>query len=128
MQALCAKLIELRNQNLSWRIYRNELIAENKWRAVRYGLDGKLIDYGQREAIPMRFLTRELLELVDDCVDDLGSREEINYIHTILEKGTSSDRQLDIYRRCKADGADNEEALKAVVEHLRQETMLGTTH
>ena len=128
IQALCAKLIELRNQNLSWRIYRNELIAENKWRAVRYGLDGKLIDYGKRESIPARFLMHELLELVDDVVDDLGSRKEISYIHTILEKGTSSDRQLGVYRKCKANGADDAEALKAVVDHLRQETMLGVTH
>ena len=52
IQAICAKLIKLRNQNLSWRIYSNELIAENKWRAVRYGLDGKLVDYGKREASP----------------------------------------------------------------------------
>lgn len=128
IQALCAKLIELRNQNLSWRIYRNELIAENKWRAVRYGLDGKLIDYGQRESIPMRFLAHELLELIDDVVDDLGSRQEINSIHAILEKGTSSDRQLAVYRKCKANGADDAEALKAVVDHLRGETMLGVTH
>ena len=128
IQALCAKLIELRNQNLSWRIYRNELIAENKWRAVRYGLDGKLIDYGQRESIPMRFLAHELLELIDDMVDDLGSRQEINSIHAILEKGSSSDRQLAVYRKCKANGADDAEALKAVVDHLRDETMLGVTH
>ena len=128
IQALCAKLIELRNQNLSWRIYRNELIAENKWRAVRYGLDGKLIDYGQRESIPMRFLAHELLELIDDVVDDLGSRQEINSIQAILEKGTSSDRQLAVYRKCKSNGADDAEALKAVVDHLRGETMLGVTH
>ena len=91
IQALCAKLIKFRNQNLNWRIYRNELIAENKWRAVRYGLDGKLVDYGQREAIPMRFLAHEMLDLVDDVVDDLGSRDEMETIKWILDKGTSSD-------------------------------------
>ncbi len=125
VQALVAKLIKLRNQNLSWRIYPNELIAENKWRAVRFGLDGKLVDYGKREAVPMRFLAKELLELIDDVVDELGSREEINYVHTILEQGTSSDRQLEVYRRCLADGASDEEALKEVVDHLRAETMRG---
>jgi len=125
IQALCAKLIQLRNQNLSWRIYPNELIAENKWRAVRWGLDGQLVDYGKRESIPMRFLTHELLELVDDVVDELGSRQEIDYIKTILDKGTSSDRQLAVYYQCKADGADEDEALRAVVAHLREETMRG---
>ena len=125
IQAICAKLIQLRNQNLNWRIYRNELIAENKWRAVRWGLDGNLVDYGKREAVPMRFLAYELLELIDDVVDELGSRKEIEYIKTILGKGTSSDRQLAVYHKCKAEGADDDEALRAVVAHLREETMRG---
>ena len=125
IQAICAKLIQLRNQNLNWRIYRNELIAENKWRAVRWGLDGNLVDYGKREAVPMRFLAYELLELIDDVVDELGSRKEIEYIKTILGKGTSSDRQLAVYHKCKAEGADDDEALRAVVTHLREETMRG---
>ena len=125
IQALCAKLIKFRNQNLNWRIYRNELIAENKWRAVRYGLDGKLVDYGQREAIPMRFLAYEMLDLIDDVLDELGSREDIETIKTILDKGTSSDRQLAVYHKCKAEGASDDAALKAVVDHLREETMRG---
>ena len=125
VQALVAKLIKLRNENLSWRIYPNELIAENKWRAVRWGLDGDLIDYGKREAVPMRFLAHELLEVIDDVVDELGSREEINYIQTILENGTSSDRQLAVYNQCISDGATVDEALRAVVAHLRAETLRG---
>ena len=125
IQAICAKIIKLRNQNLSWRIYRNELIAENKWRAVRWGLDGKLVDYGKRESVPMRFLTFELLDLLEEELDELGSRDEVDYIRTIVDKGTSADRQLDVYRRSKADGADDGEALKAVVDHLREETLRG---
>ena len=125
VQALVAKLIKLRNQNLSWRIYPNELIAENKWRAVRYGLDGQLIDYGKRESVSMRSLAYELLDFVDDVVDDLGSRWEINFVRTILEKGTSSDRQLAVYHDCLENGATQDEALHAVVEHLRKETMRG---
>ncbi|MCY3979339.1 MAG: carboxylate-amine ligase [Chloroflexi bacterium] len=125
VQALVAKLIKLRNQNLSWRIYPNELIAENKWRAVRWGLDGQLIDYGKREAVSMRDLAYELLEVVDDVVDELGSRDEVNYVRTILEKGTSSDRQLAVYKDCIANGATQSEATKAVVDHLRAETLAG---
>ncbi len=125
VQALVAKLIKLRNQNLSWRIYPNQLIAENKWRAARFGLDGKLVDYGKREAVPMRFLTYELLEVIDDVVDELGSREELKTVEKILQRGTSSDRQLEVYRRCKNEGASDEEALQAVVEHLHDETMHG---
>lgn len=125
IQALCAKLIKLRNQNQSWRVYRTVLIAENKWRAVRYGLDGKLVDYGKQEAVPTRFLIKELLGILDDVVDELGSRKEIEHINTILEKGTSSDRQLEVYRKSKKEGATDKEALKAVVAHLQKETMQG---
>ncbi len=123
IQALVARLIQLRNQNQSWRIYRSEFISENKWRAVRYGLDGKLVDYGKQEAIPARFLARELVEFVDDVLDELGSREEVEYIHQILENGTSADRQLAVYRESIDNGATEEEALEAVVDHLIDETM-----
>ena len=128
IQAICAKLVKLRNQNQSWRIYRTELIAENKWRAVRWGLDGKLVDYGKAEAVPARFLVRELIEFVDDVVDDLGSRRDVEYIMTILQNGTSSDRQLESYRDAKASGADDQEALYHVVDNLRKETMQGVIY
>jgi carboxylate-amine ligase len=123
IQALVAKLIKLRNQNQSWRIYRSEFISENKWRAVRYGLDGKLVDYGKQEAVPARFLARELVEFVDDVLDELGSRKEVEYVYEILDKGTSADRQLDVYRESINDGATRDEALKAVVDNLIEETM-----
>lgn len=125
VQAICAKLIKLRNQNQSWRIYRTELIAENKWRAVRFGLEGKLVDYGKEEAVPARFLAKELINFVDDVLDELGSRKEIEYINTIIEKGTSADRQLEVYRQAKSGGAEDKEALFAVVDNLRKETMRG---
>ena len=67
----------------------------------------------------------ELLELIDDVVDELGSRDAVNYVHTILDNGTSSDRQLAVYRDCLANGATQREATKAVVDHLRAETMRG---
>lgn len=122
-QAIIAKLIKLRNQNQSWRIYRSEFISENKWRAVRYGLDGKLVDYGKQEAVPAHFLARELVDFVDDVVDELGSREEVEYIYEILENGTSADRQLNVYRDALSEDATKDEALKAVVDNLIEETM-----
>lgn len=125
IQAIIAKLIKLRNQNLSWRIYESELIAENKWRAARYGLDGKLVDFGISEEVPMRFLANEMLALVDDVVDELNSREEVEYLKTIFKDGTSADRQLKVYRKAIDDGASKEEALQQVVHHLMKETRRG---
>lgn len=125
IQAIAAKLIRLRNHNMSWRIYRSELIAENKWRAVRYGVDGKLIDFGVQDEVPLRFLVNELVEFVDEVVDELNIRKEVEYIKVIAEKGTSADRQLTTYHKALADGAAEQEALEAVVDQLIAETGQG---
>jgi carboxylate-amine ligase len=99
-------------------------VTENKWRAVRYGVQGELIDFGQEESIPFHFLMEELLEILDDVVDDLDSRAEVEYIRTILRNGTSADRQVNVY--LENGGDDNrQEALKAVVDNLVKETQEG---
>ncbi len=116
-QAVTAKLYKLYRKNLGFRLYRRALIQENKWRAVRYGLDGKLIDFGKQKEVPVRALILELLEFIDDVVDELDSRAEVDYVHTIMENGTSADRQLHVYK----ETGD----LKAVVDQLIRETVQG---
>src|SRR5262245_4195619 len=115
IQAVTAKLYKLIKLNLGFRLYRRILIQENKWRAVRYGLDGKMIDFGKQTEVPTRDLIHELMAFVDDVVDDLGSRKEINHIYNILRDGTSSDRQLSVYH----ETGD----LRRVVDHVMEETM-----
>ncbi len=117
LQALVAKLIQLRRRNITWRLYRRELIAENKWLAVRDGIDGNLIDFGKEEAVPLRFLMSELLEILQDVVEPLGIQNEIAHVETILRKGTSADRQLAVYRETGS--------LTAVVDMLAEETVQG---
>ena len=97
IQATIAKLYKLHEANQGFRLYRRALIMENKWRALRYGLDGKLIDFGKEAEVPVRDLIYQYLEFVDDVVDELGSRDEVNYIHRILENGTGADRQLRVF-------------------------------
>ncbi len=117
-QALLFKIWKLRRDNMTFRMYRSALVEENKWRAVRYGLDGKLIDFGKEEEKPARELIREMIEwFIGDVMDELGSRKEIEYAYRILEEGTSADRQLATYR---ATGD-----LKAVVDRLIVETEEG---
>ena len=120
VQAICAKLYKLRIQNLGFRRYRRALILENKWRASRYGIDGKLIDFGKEIEVPFRSLVAEMLEFVDDVVDELGSRKEVNAVNWILENGTGADRQLRVY---EATGHD----LKQVVDYICEETSHGLT-
>jgi carboxylate-amine ligase len=99
-QALIAKLWKLRRDNLTFRLYPAALIEENKWRAVRYGLDGKLLDLGKQCELPARELIRELIEwFLGDVIDELGSRKEIEYAFRILAEGSSADRQLATFER-----------------------------
>ena len=118
LQAIVAKLWKLRRDNMTFRVYPTSLIEENKWRAVRYGLDGRLVDLGKDQELPARTLVRELLEwFVDDVLDELGSRKQVEYAFKILEEGTSADRQIARFR----DTGD----LKAVVDNLIAETAAG---
>ena len=117
IQATVAKLYKLHTANQGFRLYRRALIMENKWRASRYGMDGKLIDFGKQTEVPARDLIREYLDFVDDVVDELDSREELNYIHTMLEEGSGADRQLRVYQ----ETGD----LKKVVDYIVDETEIG---
>lgn len=115
IQAIAAKLFSLYRRNLSFRVYSRSLVLENKWRAVRYGLEGKMIDFGKQKEVPARDLIRELLYFVDDVVDDLGSREHINRIYDILDNGTGSQRQLQVWEKSGEDP-------KAVVDYIIDQT------
>ncbi|HEX5635014.1 MAG TPA: carboxylate-amine ligase, partial [Gemmatimonadales bacterium] len=104
--------------NITFREYASALVEENKWRAIRYGLDGKLIDFGKQQEQPARELIRELIEwFIGDVVDELGSRKEVEYAFRILAEGTSADRQLATYQRTGD--------IRAVVDQLVRETAEG---
>ncbi|MDR6561827.1 MULTISPECIES: carboxylate-amine ligase [unclassified Arcicella] len=117
MQALVAKIHKLLKQNLNFRSYRKVLINENKWRAARYGIHAKLIDFGKQEEVPYSDLCDELLDFVDDVLDELGSRNEVAYIKEILKNGTGADRQLAVFEETND--------LKSVVDYIVQETRFG---
>jgi carboxylate-amine ligase len=116
-QAIIVKLYRLRERNLGFRQYPRALIEENKWRAARWGIDGKLIDFGKRQEVPMRDLALELLQFVDDVVDELGSRREVEYVRKILAEGTSAERQLRVYR----ETGDLTAVVRALVDETREE-------
>ncbi|HEU0078457.1 MAG TPA: carboxylate-amine ligase [Longimicrobiaceae bacterium] len=120
LQAIIAKLWKLRRDNITFRVYPPDLIEENKWRSVRYGLDGQLLDLGKQTELPARELIRELIEwFIGDVVDELGSRAEVEYAYRILEEGASADRQIATFERTGD--------LKDVVDQLIRETAEGVT-
>src|SRR5215470_2408835 len=117
-QALIAKLWRLRRDNITFRVYPTELSEENKWRAVRYGLDGKLLDLGKQREVPVRDLIHELIDwFLRDVIDELGTRKEIEYAYKILEGGSSADRQLKTFTHTGTT--------RTVVDQLVRETQEG---
>ena len=116
-QAICAKLYQLRSQNLNFMTYSRALLNENKWRASRYGIDGTLIDFGKEKEVNTRILIEELLDFVDDVIPHLGSQHAINYVHKILAKGTGADQQLKVYQ--------DTNNLVAVVDFIQQKFLEG---
>ena len=118
VQAVVVKLARIHRQNMSWRNHRGSLLAENKWRAVRYGVEGNLIDFGKLTEVPFTALAQELLDFTDDVVDDLDSRGEVENILRIVREGTSADRQLRVFEESGGD-------LNAVVDQILEDTMLG---
>jgi carboxylate-amine ligase len=117
IQATACKLWHLHARNQDFRQYSRALLMENKFRAVRYGLDGKMIDFGKQTEVPARDLILEYLDFVSDAVDELGSHKEIGYIRTMLEQGSGADRQLRVFRETGS--------LKAVVDYMAAETKAG---
>jgi len=117
VQALMGKLYLLYRRNQGWREYGHMLIEENKWRAVRYGLDGQLIDFGKREQVPIRILIEELLDFVSEAADIFHTQDDLDRVRAICQEGTSADRQLRVFKETGS--------LKAVVDDLAEQTMLG---
>ncbi len=117
MQSLVAKIYKLHNQNISFRGYRRLLLTENKWRASKNGIEAELIDFGKEVSVPYPILLEELLQFIDDVVDDLDCRKEVEYARHIIKIGTGADRQLDVFKKTGD--------LKKVVDYMVAETEKG---
>ncbi len=118
IQAVMGKLYLLYKKNLGFREYSRELIEENKWRAVRYGIDGKLIDFGKQAELPVRELVGELLDFVDEAAAIFKSHDDLDRIRGIIREGTSADQQLAVFAKTGS--------YQSVVDHLIEQTMLGS--
>src|SRR5205809_3123539 len=119
IQAVIAKLFKLLRQNITFRIYRRRLLDENRWRAARYGIDGKLIDFGKETEVEERSLLNELLELVASEVNEFGTQRDMDHIVRSIREGTGADRQLAAYKQTQD--------MKAVVDNIVTETYEGLT-
>ena len=117
IQAVIVKLHKLLSRNITFRVYRRRLLDENRWRASRYGIEGKLIDFGKEAEVDTRSLLNELLEFVSTEVNELGTGKEMAHIERIMREGTGADRQL--------AGWERTQDMKAVVDNIVAETHEG---
>src|ERR1044071_2867675 len=117
IQAVIAKLYKLLKQNTTFRVYRRRLLDENRWRASRYGIDGKLIDFGREREVETRSLLNELIDFVSTEIMELGSVRELEHIERIMREGTGADRQLEVWEQTQD--------MKKVVDHIVAETYEG---
>src|ERR1700720_1002514 len=117
IQAIVSKLFKLLRRNTTFRVYRRRLLDENRWRATRYGIDGKLIDFGHETEVDTRSLLNELLEFISTEVAELGSQREMAHVERIMREGTGADRQLATFARTND--------MKAVVDQIVAETYEG---
>ena len=121
-QCVLWMLHELKRSNQRWRGYSNMLVQENRWLAQRYGFDAGMIDFGVGSVVPFSDLVEELLEILGPAADVLGCSDELAATRDILGSGTSAHRQVAVYEAAMADGAEADEALRAVVDYLIEET------
>ena len=118
-------LYRLRLNNQRWRRYEPMLINENRWRAQRYGIDRGLVDFGKGAIVPYAELLEEMLGLVREDAEYFGCVAEVEHAREVLARGTSAHRQVSAYREALSRGANEQEALKSVVDMLIEDTMHG---
>jgi carboxylate-amine ligase len=123
--SVLAMLYRLKRNNQRWRRYSNMLIQENRWRAQRYGTDEGLVDFGIGTIVPYSDLLEEMIELIRGEAEALDCLDQVVHAREILKRGTSAHRQLAVYEKALADGAEKMEALRAVVDMLIEETLTG---
>ncbi|WP_375206256.1 carboxylate-amine ligase [Hyphococcus sp.] len=121
-QSVLRMLARIKQKNMRWRIYPRIMLEENRWRAQRYGCTKSMIDLGRGECLPFGSLIEEILEIIEEDAVALGCLREVQHARTILKRGTSACRQVDVFAKATADGADEAEAFIKVVDLLVEET------
>jgi carboxylate-amine ligase len=117
-------LYRLRRQNQRWRYYPPFLVRENRWRAQRYGIEQGMVDFGKGAVVPFPVLLEELFELIAEDAAYFGCVAEVAHARTIVQRGTSADRQLARFEVVKALGGSEQAALVAVADGIIEETMM----
>jgi carboxylate-amine ligase len=91
--------------------------AENKWRAVRHGMDADFYDFAAGRAVPARSMARGLAEELRPVARDLGCEDELGGVLEIVELGTGAELQRAAFKRTGS--------LEGVMDYLARGTAPG---
>ncbi|ODT61502.1 MULTISPECIES: carboxylate-amine ligase [Paracoccus] len=121
IQTTLRMLWRLSRSNQRWRQYEPFLLAENRWRALRYGTTEGMIDFGAGRIIPFQQIADDWLGLIAQDADALDCQPHVARLREMVADGTASEAQRAVHARARQAGADDAHALRAVTHHLTQE-------
>ena len=124
-QSILRYLYRLRCRHMAWRVYPRFLVDQNRWRAMRYGLDEGQIDFATARIVPVKEMVKEVVEMVREDAEALDCVKQLDHVYTILERGTSAHRQLACFDSAQTQGKSRDESLREVVDLLIAETAKG---
>lgn len=102
-----------------------EIISENRFQAQRYGIFAFFADPNNSNRTDIDDVLTQLIKELTEDAEALDCVSEIEHARTIVQHGTSADRQLDCYRLALLNGKSTEEALRDVVDGAVHETIDG---
>lgn len=122
-QCILHHMSGMHKKNMNWQVYSRFLIDQNRWRAMRYGIDKGLVDFTTADIVPINVLVEDLLELVHEDAVALNCTAELNHVLKILQRGTSAHQQIKTYEDAISDNTTPKQALNSVVDMLIEQTI-----
>ena len=101
------------------------ITEENKWHAQRYGIGATFVEPFSRSPLNVRQWLDQVRDFIAADAEALGCLAEIGHLDKIVRRGTSADRQIDIYGKALDSGRRRLTALKEVVDWAAKATQAG---
>jgi len=116
---LIAHLTQLYDEGRPLPVLATRYVEENLWRAIRHGLDGKLVDWAAGEESPAGDAVRRLLELAAPFADAIGLNPHLEGVERMLRDGNGAQRQTRAHR----EGRTLREVFAGTVEAARRSSL-----
>ncbi|MGB3544315.1 carboxylate-amine ligase, partial [Rubrivirga sp.] len=101
VQSLVVAIGDRYDQGAPIQLLKPWILRENKWRAVRHGLDAELICDNEGDHGALRDMLPNLIEELEPTAERLGCLDHLRGVLDILDNGGSSERQRAVYAKMK---------------------------